>query len=80
LAINADAQHGEVSVRVTDAKRKAIDGFDYDECESFSDDDVNHEVRWKEKSLESLAGEVIRFEFFLKDADLYTFRASQPSE
>ena len=29
-----------------------------------------------EKTIDDLAGQVIRLEIFLKDADLYTFRAS----
>lgn len=78
LAINADAQHGEVKVRVTDARRKVIEGFDYEDCKPMTNDNVNHQARWNEKSLDSLAGEVLRFEFFLKDADLYTFRATRP--
>jgi hypothetical protein len=32
-------------------------------------------VRWGDKSLDTLKGQVVRLEFFLKDADLYTFRA-----
>jgi len=43
--------------------------------QSFSGDSVAHEIKWKEKSLDALKGEVIRLEFFLKKADLYSFRA-----
>lgn len=77
LLVNADAQDGELKVRVTDAWRKTLRGYDYEDCEVFSSDCTAHEVRWKGKSLEVPAGEVIRFEFFLKDADLYTFRAKR---
>jgi hypothetical protein len=76
LLVNADAADGELSVRVTDARRKVIPGLDYDDCAAFSGDAVAHEVAWQDKSIDSLAGKVVRFEFFLKDADLYTFRAS----
>lgn len=30
--------------------------------------------------MDALAGQVVRFEFFLKDADLFTFRASGQSQ
>jgi hypothetical protein len=76
LLVNADAQNGELKVRVTDEKRKPIPGFDYDDCNPFTGDSVAQEITWKDKSLYSLAGQTIRFEFFLRDADLYTFRSS----
>jgi hypothetical protein len=75
LIINADAAQGEISVRISDEKRKPIDGFDYEDCEVFRGDSVAHEVRWKGRSLGELAGRVIRLEMMLKNADLYTFRA-----
>jgi hypothetical protein len=78
LLVNADASGGEVKVRVTDAKRKPIPGFDYDDCTPFQKDDVAHEIAWKEGSMNALAGRNVRLEFFLKSADLFTFRASGP--
>ncbi len=76
LLINSDARQGELSVRVTDPKRKVLPGFDYPDCVAFQGDSVAHEVRWKEQVMSTLAGQVIRLEFFLKNADLFTFRAS----
>ncbi len=76
LLVNADASEGELSVRVTDGKRKVIPGFDYDDCLLSKQDSVTQEITWKKASTDSLAGKVVRFEFFLKDADLFTFRAS----
>lgn len=77
LFLNADAGEGEgeVKVRVSDAKRKVLEGFNYDDCEVFRGDSTAHEVRWKDASIGSLKGEVIRLEIYLRDADLYTFRA-----
>jgi len=74
--VNADAQTGELNVRVTDEKRKVLPGFDYADCTGFTGDSVAHEIKWKEKHLEESTGQTIRFEFFLRDADLYTFRAT----
>lgn len=75
LLVNADAAHGELNVRISDADRKPIPGFDYKDCSPFSGDSVAHEMHWNGRSPRELAGRVIRLEFFLKDADLYTFRA-----
>lgn len=75
LLVNANAQEGELRVRVSDEKRKVLPGFDYDDCVPFHGDSVAHEVSWQESSLDSLTGNVIRLEIFLKDADIYTFRA-----
>jgi ubiquinone/menaquinone biosynthesis C-methylase UbiE len=80
LLVNADASEGELSIRVTDRKRKTVPGFDYDDCTAFNGNDVAHELAWKESSMDSLTGQVVRFEFFLKDADLFTFRASGQSQ
>jgi hypothetical protein len=76
LVINADASAGEAKVRVSDARRQPINGFDYDECETFSGNSVTHPVTWAGKSLNALRGQVIRLEFYLDDADLYSFRAA----
>ena len=75
LMVNADADKGEMGVRVSDASRKVIAGFDYADGETFSGDRTAHEVRWKDKSMDELKGRDVRLEFFLRDADIYSFRA-----
>ena len=75
LLVNADAHAGEMKVRVSDELRKPVKGFNYDDMPAFNGDSVAHEVKWNGKSLDELKGKVIRLEFQLKDADLYTFRA-----
>jgi len=75
LRVNVDAHAGEMKVRVSDELRKPIAGFDYDDAPAFTGDSTAHEVEWKGGSLASLRGKVIRLEFQLRDADLYTFRA-----
>lgn len=76
LIVNADAQAGELTVRVSDELRKPLAGFDYADCEVFKGNKVAHEVTWKGQSLDAFAGKTIRLEFQLRDADLYTFRAA----
>ena len=76
LLVNVDAHAGGMQVRVSDELRKPIPGFNYDDMPAFTGDKVAHEVKWGGKSLDDLKGKVIRLEFLLKDADLYTFRAA----
>jgi len=76
LLVNADAHQGELKVRVSDELRKPLAGYDYADCKPFAGDSVAHEVAWKGKTMDSLKGQVIRLEFLLKDADLYTFHAT----
>lgn len=78
LFVNATATGGELKVRVSDERRRPLPGFDYADCAAFTGDSVAHEVKWKNKSLDALAGQVVRLEFFLRDADLYSFRAAGP--
>jgi hypothetical protein len=77
LFVNADAHAGKLQVRVSDELRKPIPGFDYDDAPAFTGDSVAHEVTWNGKLLDELKDQVIRLEFQLHDADLYTFRAKR---
>jgi hypothetical protein len=76
LMLNADASHGELKVRISDAARKVLPGFDYENCLPVQNDSLSHEVNWTHQKIESLKGRVIRLEIYLKDADLFTFRAT----
>jgi hypothetical protein len=78
LLLNADARGGQLTVRVSDARRKVLPGFGYDDCLPLDGDGVAQQVTWQNASLASLTGQVIRLEFLLQNADLYTFRASSP--
>ena len=77
--MNADAGKGEMRVRVSDEKRKVLPGFGYDDGETFKGDSTAREVLWKGKSMDELKGRNVRLEFFLRDADIYSFRA-KPKE
>ena len=82
LLLNVDAQSGggEVAVRISDANRKIIPGFDYSDGQPFTGDAVRHRYRWGNRSLAELAGQEIRLEILLRDADLFTFVAAGPAE
>ncbi len=77
LLVNADAHAGEMKVRVSDELRKPLAGFDYDDAPPFKGDSTAHEVKWTGGSLDAMKGKVIRLEFQLHDAHLYTFRAAE---
>ncbi|NQV26216.1 MAG: hypothetical protein HQ518_17820 [Rhodopirellula sp.] len=75
LVVNAAATDGILRVRISDAKRKPIDGFNYDDCQNFSGNSVSRKIKWGVRSLDELKGQTIRLEFYLQNADLFTFRA-----
>jgi hypothetical protein len=75
LLVNADAREGELKVRVSDMKRRPIEGFDYGQSDVFTGDAIRAEIRWQGRSLDELKGRELRLEFQLRDADLYTFLA-----
>lgn len=77
LIVNVDASAGEMKVRVSDELRKPVAGFDYNDAPAFTGDEVAHEVKWNGGTLDELKGKIVRLEFQLHDADLYTFRASE---
>ena len=75
LLVNADGQHGYVSVRVTDVTWRDVEGYGYDQAEPFAGDAVRHRVRWGSRSLQDLSGQFIRLEFQLVNGDLFAFAA-----
>lgn len=75
LLLNANAARGEIQVRVSNAGRKPLPGFDYADCLPLQQDSTAVAVRWKKADVDTLRGKTIRLEIFLRNADLYTFRA-----
>jgi len=77
LYINAKSGEGDskVSVRVSDAIRDPLEGYDHENCEPVPADVLRHRVTWNGRSMVELEGEVVRLEFFLQNADLFTFLA-----
>ena len=75
LFINADARGGELKVRVSDARRKVVPGFDYADGATFSGDETSLEMKWNGRGLAEMKGREIRLEFFLREAEIFTFRA-----
>ena len=76
LLVNADASSGELKVRVTDENRKEIPGFGYDDAVVFRGNGTREKISWKSHSLAALKGRIVRLDFYLRKADIYTFCAS----
>jgi hypothetical protein len=73
LFINAEAD-GEIRVEVRSAIRdKPLTAWTADDCIPFTGDDLMTPVRWGDKSLSELRGDLVRLRFQLKDAVLFSF-------
>ncbi len=75
LVVNADASAGEMNVRISDGKRDPLERFDYSDREPNSGDSVGHVIRWGDRSLDELTGNVIRIEFSITNTELFGFSA-----
>jgi hypothetical protein len=80
LFVNAarrgDEGEAKLSVRVSDAIRDPMEGFDHADCVAFPGDAVRHKITWSgNRSLAEHEGKVIRLEIFLENADLFTIAA-----
>lgn len=66
---------GEIQIELLDENNNPLDGFSKDECEDIFGDEIFRIVRWNDNSdLSSLKGKVIKMKFYLKDADVYSFK------
>lgn len=75
LLVNAACRDGGyLKAAVTDAEGRVLPGFSVDECELYCGDDTAHVVLWKNR--DSIPGDngFIKLQFFMKDADLYSFQ------
>ncbi len=75
LNLGFDGEDAVASVRISDRRRKPREGYDHAGCTISSEDETRRLVTWGEKSLAELAGQTIRLEIFLRDADLFAFGA-----
>lgn len=77
LWINAApaGEDAELTVRVSDAIRDPLEGFDHADCVPVTGDAVRQRVSWGNRSMNELKGRTVRLEIFLRDADLFTIVA-----
>ena len=68
---------GEIKVEIQDINGKPIPGFTFDDCESTFGDTTERIIYWKNGAdVSNLMGKEIRLRFFMKDADIYSFKFS----
>ena len=76
LSINfATSAPGSIRVEIQTSDGKPIPGFTLDDCREQIGNEIDRIVSWKgTDDVSSLAGQVIRLRFVMKDADLYAIQ------
>lgn len=79
LYINAQCRKaGYVKAAVTDAAGRVLPGFDAESCRAFDGDSVTHHLTWLDRQeIPALKGS-IKLQFFLRNADLFSFQLTRP--
>ena len=80
LRINAFARGGAVQVAVLDEQGIQYDGFSKIDCAVFDSDAVCHKMTWRKNVFSTLKGKMIRLKFYLRNAQLYSFKQEQTRE
>src|SRR6185312_2335267 len=73
LFVNAAVDGGEVRGEVLDANGRIIEPFSAQRCSPVTGDSTRAEIAWPGASLGDLAGQPVRFRFYLRDGRLYAF-------
>jgi hypothetical protein len=77
LTMNVAAPWGEIRYQLCDLNSEPIAGFTYDDCEAaVREDSLDRPLRWGNKSVAELAGQVVRFDFTFRAARLYALRGA----
>jgi hypothetical protein len=66
---------GEILAEIEDINGNPVENYSLEDCSPVFGDSLARTVTWKTGSdLSALAGKPVRIRFFIKDADLYSFR------
>ena len=77
LFVNADCDQGELCAEVLDTDGKVIAPYTKENCEVIRGDETLRRVNWEGASdLGRLAGQTVRFKFYLRLGELYAFWVS----
>ena len=77
LFVNVNCPEGELRVEVLDKDGNVLKGYSAEECRPVKADSTIERVRWKgKKDLASLAGQAVRFRFYLTNGEIYAFWVS----
>ncbi len=79
LVVNAQVSDGGyLQVEVTDAADKVLDGYSREDCDTFTGDEVRHEVTWQGKAILEHP-QRLKLRFFMRNAALYSFQFAAPT-
>ncbi len=77
LFVNARSPQGELRAEVLDANGAVVEPFTRDRCEPVMADRTLQRITWKgAPDLSELAGKPVRFKFYLRLGELYSFWVS----
>lgn len=66
---------GGIEIELLDENNKIIDGFAKSDCDYIVGDEISRIVTWNGKNdLSSLKGSIVKMKFYLKDADVFSFK------
>ncbi len=78
LFVNTAAAGGTLRVEIRDQSGKVIPPYTLANCQAITSDSTLAHISWKgKKNLDDLKGQVIRFQFTLSNASLYSFWVSR---
>lgn len=77
LFVNVDAEGGELRAEVLDKEGKIVEPFSASRCVAVTRDATCAHIQWPGTSLGDLAGEAVRFRFYLRGCRLYSFWVAQ---
>jgi hypothetical protein len=73
LFVNVDAARGSLAAEVVETDGRVRSGFSVADCVPVNTDSTRAEVRWTGASIADLAGDTLRFRFYLDEARLFAF-------
>ena len=66
---------GEIRIELLDERDEVIPGYSKEDCDCIVGDEISRGVTWHGKSdLSSVEGQIVKMKFYLKDADVFSFR------
>lgn len=75
LYVNARCRHGgSIRVTVTDLNGKTIEGFELDNCDPFTGDNVEHKVSWRGRDQIPGVNTFRRYVFYMRKAEIFSFK------
>ena len=73
LSINASSAE-PMKFRLLDSSMQVVEGFDFDDCDTFTGDSLNHVLTWKGKDTSCLKGRSLKLEISATVSRLYAIK------